>query len=245
MRHLTEDEIVFHHYGDLPDAAQAAEHLAACGECRSAAERLKADLALLERLPVPERGESYGRELWARLRPSLASKPTAPSFFPGWRPWVLSASLAALLAVAFLAGRVWPRGPESANPSEQLTRGRILAAAVADHLDRSQIVLLEFLHGDPAADSSGGHETRLAEELVSANRLYRQTAARAGERGVTAVLDELERVLLEIAHSPTPEAREALKRRIESEGTLFKVRVLRSELDRREKAATPPPASRT
>ncbi len=37
---------------------------------------------------------------------------------------------------------------------------------------------------------------------MHANRLYRQTAASSGDDRVVSLLDDLERVLLEVAHSP-------------------------------------------
>jgi hypothetical protein len=223
------------------------EHLAACPDCRTRLERLASDLAQLDRLPVPARGDAYGRELWQRLRPRLlqAAPERAPFFALAVRPWMLASALAALLAAAFLAGRFWPRIPAAPAAPAALSadaRERVLLAEVADHLDRSQIALLEFLHADAAGGPDAEHERRFAEELVAANRIYRQTAARAGEPGLASVLDGLERTLLEIAHCPTPEAREALRRRIDSEGTLFKLRVLRSQLGRREKSAAPPPS---
>jgi hypothetical protein len=244
MRHLTEDELVLHHYGESRDAS-AAEHLSVCGVCSGKLERIAADLALLDRLPVPERSDAYGAEVWRRLRPSLPEPDAPRARFIAWRPWALGASLAALLAVAFVAGRFWPERAETEPALASATRERILLYAVADHLDRSQVALLEFLHGDPSKPEDADRERRLAEELVSANRLYRQTASNAGERGVAGTLEELERVLLEIAHSSSPEAREALKRRSASEGILFKVRIVRSELGRREKAAVPPAAARS
>ncbi len=243
MRHLTEDELVLHRYGESADSS-AADHLSVCGVCSARLERLAADLALLDRLPVPERGDAYGSELWRRLRSRLPEAGARAPLF-AWRPWALAASLAAILAAAFLAGRLWPHRPEAAPALTSEARERILLYAVADHLDRSQIALLEFLHGDPSKPEDAERERRFAEELVSANRLYRQTASNAGERGVAGTLEELERVLLEIAHSSTPEAREALKSRIASEGILFKVRIVRSELGRREKAAVPPAAARS
>ena len=241
MNHLTEDELVLHHYGESARPEAAARHLESCADCRARLEALASDLAQFDRLPVPARGDAYGRELWQRLRLPEAAPTVRPVFH--WRPWILSGALAGLLAAAFLAGRFWPRTP-AATPSTataESSRERILIAEVADHLDRSQIALLEFLHADAAGGPDADRERRFAEDLVSANRIYRQTAARAGETGVASMLDDLERTLLEIAHSPTPEARESLKRRIESDGTLFKVRVLRSQLGRREKAAAPPP----
>ncbi len=64
----------------------------------------------------------------------------------------------------------------------------------------------------------------------------RQTAARAGDASQAALLDELERVLLDIANSPSNISSgdlETLQRRIESEGLLFKVRI--TSTDVREK----------
>ena len=74
--------------------------------------------------------------------------------------------------------------------------------------------------------------------MVAANRLYRQTAAREGEAGVASVLEDLERILLEVANSDermTPAERERLRQRIESGGILFKVRVLGTQVREREK----------
>ena len=72
-------------------------------------------------------------------------------------------------------------------------------------------------------------ERRRAEELVAANRLYRQTAEESGEARVTELLDELERLLVDLAASPDTLSAEDLERsvtRIDANGLLFKVRVL-------------------
>src|SRR6476660_8340780 len=45
-------------------------------------------------------------------------------------------------------------------------------------------------------------EQSRAEQLVAANRLYRQTAVSTGDARMAALLDELERVLVDIAASP-------------------------------------------
>jgi len=245
MRHLTEDELVLHRYGESENPSETAAHLAACGLCRGNLDRLAAELGLLDRLPVPPRGDSYGREVWQRVRTRLAETGPARRLRFAARLWVLSGAFAALLAAAFLAGRFWPRGTAPAAQVPADARERILLYAVADHLDRSQIALLEFLHSDPSREEESDRERRFAEELVSANRLYRQTASQEGQSGVAGVLESLERVLLEIAHTSSPDARQALQRRIESEGILFKLRIVRSELGRREKASVPPPAVRS
>ena len=69
------------------------------------------------------------------------------------------------------------------------------------------------------------------------NRLYRQTAASAGDARVTGLLDDLERVLIEMAHGPD-ELRDSnlknLRERIKREGLIFKIRVAGSRLAQEE-----------
>ena len=62
-------------------------------------------------------------------------------------------------------------------------RERILLVDLGEHLDRSQMVLVELVSADEsdAVDISG--ERARAEQLVAANRLYRQTADDTGDVG--------------------------------------------------------------
>jgi len=63
-----------------------------------------------------------------------------------------------------------------------------------------------------------------------------------GDAGLASVLDELERVLVDVAHSPgeiTNAQLESLQKRIEARGLLFKVRVVGRDLKQREKVTTP------
>jgi len=231
MKHPTPEDLVLHCYGEARRPDRIDAHLSVCEECRRESSRLAQTLALCDAEPVPERPDDYETELWGRVRSRLAAGTTAPRprLLSALRPLLLGGALAALLAAAFLAGRLWPPPPA---PLPGAARERILLVAVGDHLDRSQMVLLEFLRS-PSPD---GRERGWAEDLASASRLYRQTAVREGDSGVAAALDALERVLLEIAHAPDAASREALRRRLESEGTLFKVRVIRSQIRQRETA---------
>jgi hypothetical protein len=77
----------------------------------------------------------------------------------------------------------------------------------------------------------------MAQELLDDNRLYRQTAHSTGDTTVANVLDDLERALIEIAHSPTQvsgDQLEELQKQIESRGLLFKIRVLGSKVRQEE-----------
>ena len=108
-----------------------------------------------------------------------------------------------------------------------------------DHLERSEMVLVELVNAgsDDGADIST--EQRRAQDLVPAGRLYRQAALRAGETSLASVLDDLERLLVEVAHSPSPLSSpelEGFRRRIESGGLLFRIRILDSQVRSRHKA---------
>jgi hypothetical protein len=192
----------------------------------------------------PELPDGFERTVWARLEPSLASARR------GWWTRILptpsrlawGAAAAVLVVGAFLAGRMTPRSPEPSAvvAAGEQVRERILLVDLGDHLDRSQRVLVELVSADRenAGDFTGERER--AEELVSANRLYRQTAAAAGDAPVVELLDQLERVLVEVAASPSElstRALEDVQLRIQSGSLLFKVRVVSSDLEERRRAA--------
>jgi len=247
MRHLTEDELILYYYRERGgmDRRQAEEHFESCDLCRRELAGLTESLEAMASLPVPERGENYGSEVWTRIRPRLEDgKGRGWTFLFPLRTWALAAAVAALLVAAFWGGRFWEqhRAPVvAAIPAP--ARQRILLVAVSDHLERAQMLLVEVMN-QPAEGSVDVSATRqLAQDLVESNRLYRQTALRSGEPGMANVLDELERVLLEISHSPNQisvDELESLKRRIASQEILFKVRVMELQVQGKEKKPVPP-----
>ncbi len=231
MKHLNEDQLILHYYGEAPDPGAIEFHLSSCADCRAGFEDLRRVLAVANALQVPARSESYGNEVWQRLQPRLSERRRWD-----WKPkfhvsrWAWAGLVTAMLVAAFFLGRFWPR-PEIAVvklPPGQV-RERILLASVADHLDSSQRVLMEVVNASGNGSVDISQQQASAEELVAANRLYRQSAERAGEAGMAGVLEELERILLEIAHSParlTSGELNEIRHRIDTQGILFKVRVI-------------------
>ena len=60
-----------------------------------------------------------------------------------------------------------------------------------------------------------------------------------GDTAVASVLDELERVLLDVSHTPDQVSAAQLlsiQQRIEADGILFKVRVIGQQLEQRQRA---------
>jgi hypothetical protein len=120
--------------------------------------------------------------------------------------------------------------------SNAAVRERVLVVALGEHLERSQAILIELANAPEGGELDVSTEQARASDLVAANRLYRQSASREGEREVSAVLEQLERVLVDVAHGPSrlsPEDLSALRSRIEEQGVLFKVRVIGSTLRER------------
>ena len=246
MTHCSDDDLVLHHYGEDGDAAR---HVAACEDCAARARELASLLQVVTSDTPPARGEHYGLEVWQRIRHRL---PERESWWRGatvrWQ-WTAAVAALVLIVAGFAAGRLWPDAsgdPVAARlaENEDETRRRVLLLTVADHLDRTDRVLTDIVNAPGGADIST--EQQWASDLVAASRLYRQDAVETDEGSVAAVLDELERALLDIVHHPSTASAaqlEDLRRRIDSAALLFKVRVMSNELRQRELAEPAPPSS--
>ena len=246
MTHSSDDELLLEYYGE-PSAPST--HLAACGECALRFRKLKATLDSVT-LEAPERGDHYGVEVWQAIRYRLPERaPWWHALFGMPRAFAVAAALL-LLAVGFTAGRNWPPGELVQPPPPPAgTRAvaedddawrRVMLMTVTDHFDRSDRVLAEIMNAPgPRALSA---ERQSAGDLLAASRLYRQYVIAMNEPGVAAVLEELERVLLDIVHQPSSATEadlEEIRRRIDSAALLFKVRVMANELQQRLEESSP------
>lgn len=266
MTHCSDDDLVLHHYSEAPEVSAHVATCAACAERARDLALLLSSVEAEDTLP--ERGPEYGRDVWARVEPRLdrgerRAGPAlsamddrdaglvrpAPARLTRVAPrpavqWGLAAAATlALAATSFFGGRlsmgtapaVAPTRTAVVNTSDPELARRVLFLSVADHLERSDRVLTDIMNA-PEADISV--EQQWADDLIAANRLYRQDAVEANEASVADVLDELERTLLDVVHRPSesPADLDQIRRRIDSAALLFKVRVLTNELRQRQVA---------
>jgi hypothetical protein len=237
MNHLSEEQIVLHYYGDAEEASEVERHLAACAECRAEFARVQSTLRQIEPLEVPEPAAGFEEKTWLNLRDHLPEKGSfLKRLLQGRQKWALAGAMAVLLAAAFLAGRFWPRpGPQIAEqPPSQVNPQRVVLVAVSDHLERSQMLLVEIMNADTKGPINLSSEQAEARELLDSNHLYRVSSQQAGDPQVARLLDQLGRVLAEIANGPanvSPEDLQQVRHTIQSEGLLFKVRVVSSEVN--------------
>jgi hypothetical protein len=249
MNHPDEQRLIEYAGGDAADARAVKQHLDECAACRASVEALRRVVAAASAFDVPEPDANYEARIWRGVAPQLEPRTQG---IP-WREWfsirrlAAAGAMAVLVIAAFLAGRYSPRpgvNGEGGQPeSASRVRERILLVAVGDHLDRAQSILLEISNAEPSTGAGDktvdiSREQKRAEELLGANRLYRQTAQKTGDATVASVLGELEPLLVELANSPSevPASElEALRKRIEARGLLLKIRVVSSNVREREK----------
>lgn len=265
MQHLTEEQLVAHYYHDADAPAGAVDHLRTCSECSTQFETIQRVLSLVNAAPIPHRGEDYGTHVWNRLRWKIGRDERRFN-------WTAISAIAAAVTMAFFAGLLWRSRPEShpvtstiaqqTSPSpirpvatttaddnaDEAKPDRILLYVVSDHLESSERVLLEVVNATPGRSFDNTDQQKRAEDLVSANRLYRQTALQKGDDRLADLLADLEPVLIDLSHAGTTirgdELRD-LQQRIETRSLLFKVRVISAQTGGGGESAVPPAGSQT
>jgi hypothetical protein len=256
MAHYTEDELILHYYGEAPRRADIEHHLEQCAACAATYRQITGTLSLVTSPEVPERDDRYGLEVWQRVRHQLPLR--EPPLWAKWTAWArwdrlafagAAAAFAVVVLAAFVAGRLWDR-PTVARPNAAVAAdasadpgARVRLAAIGDHLERSERVLLEVVNANGSSHIDVSDAQAWASDLIDANRLYREAAIRENDPMVADVLDTLERNLLEIVHGPstlTPAQLDQLRVRLGAAALLFKVRVLHDELREREAAPASP-----
>ncbi|MBV9086356.1 MAG: hypothetical protein JOY79_02630 [Acidobacteriaceae bacterium] len=242
MRHLEDGDLILYHYRD-GNVDAATQHLDSCSECRKRLEELSATLQLVSAPEPPPRPEDYGTQVWNRVRAHLAEPEPRPLWW--WRRVAVATAFAGLLLAAFLLGRYGRPQPQpttiastvsapaNASVTPQQVQERVLLVALGDHLDRSQMLLVELAHAGGTGQIDISTQQQLAAQLADSNRLYRDTARQVGDTSISNALDELERVLLEIMHEPSSmqaDQLQEIQERIQKQEILFKVRVIRNNM---------------
>jgi len=259
-RHISDEDLLLDYYGEAtPEQhAEMRAHVETCAECQALDRELRAVLALVDSEPVPDAPPGFEREMWARLEPLVsgfsrtnevrlkADTTRADTTWSFELPrWALAASVAALAVGSFALGRVWdtPTTPARVSTADARELGeRMLRSEVEEHLERSQRVFVELVNADDSAPVLLASDRERAADLVAAGRLYRRSAEEMGDADTRDLLEDVERVLVEIANGPEVESSNDLsevRARITDQDLIFRLRVMTAGMQARERRARP------
>jgi hypothetical protein len=260
-RHISDGDLLLDYYGELTpeQRAEMRAHVETCADCQACDRELRAVLALVTSEPLPEAPPGFEREMWARLEPVVSGfnrtnevrqkpetrlKPDTTWSFELPR-WALAASVAALAVGSFALGRVWDMpatSPPIGTTDIQEPSERMLRSEVEEHLERSQRVLVELVNADESTPMRLAGDRERAADLVAAGRLYRRSAEVTGDADTRDLLEDVERVLVEIANGPEVESSNDLsdvRARITDQDLIFRLRVMTAEMQARERRVRP------
>src|SRR5918993_844407 len=206
MTHPTEETLNDYLERELTPAEQVrvATHLETCAECAlivAEFEKIVRDASALGPVDPPP-------HLWTAIKSQVDSRQSSVDSLSRqstvWPRYAWALATAALVVMAFFVGRMaQQREQQTASQQDGSTAGRaitdqtavrerVLLVAVGDHLERSQMVLVELAHAETRGQLDISAERQLADDLVASNRLYRQTAQQMGQENVAGLLNELE-----------------------------------------------------
>src|SRR5262245_16341301 len=212
--HLSDDQLVLLYYREPLEEAGNDGHLAGCASCLARFEALTRVLEVVAHDDVPEPAGDFESRLIAQVTAAAKQEERGrllqfPGRFRGMaRVLAAGAALAACLILAFTVGRqVGHVEEKTLSASEQ--KERVLLTALGEHLGRSRVTLVELKNRE-VSDVELKDLQAAADNLVTASRLFRAAAERAGEGQIAGVLEETERLLLRFAAAPETEAKHEL-----------------------------------
>ena len=200
---------------------QFEEHLSQCSQCAAEYERLSWTLKVMDQRELPDVQPDYWQDYWARLSERLPDRPRK-IVWPEWRSWLpplavpgrpaLVPVAAALLLIAtgiFIGRTTILRVPGQGAPMQATVFDPGLIAEFNDlassYLERSKIVLMGLNNFNPRLDDPNAlnisSHRHLSQEVLRQGRALRNHQVATADPRLQFLIDEIERVLLQVANS--------------------------------------------
>jgi hypothetical protein len=256
--HVTDEELLLDYYDESSpdDRAKRRAHVEMCEACRTLDREMRAVLAMVDAAPSIDAPPGFGREMWARIEPEIVARTTTrrsrwwPALserrWPTRVEWAVAGGLAAIVVASFTLGRVWDHAPHQQKPPTSIDASalseRMLRTEVEDHFERSQRVLADLVNADDSPTGSFSSDRDRAADLVAAGRLYRRSAEAMGDIEMRDLLEDVERVLVDVANGPADGSSKDLtgvRTRISEQDLVPRLRLAMSEIRERERRSRP------
>ena len=119
---------------------------------------------------------------------------------------------------------------------------RLLRSELDEYLERSQRVLVSLVNADDSAPVMLASDRERAADLVADGRLYRRSIGETGDADTRDLLEDVERVRVEIANGREAETSNVLsgvRARISNQDLIFRLRATTAEMRERERRERP------
>jgi hypothetical protein len=215
MTHYTEEDLTLYHYGEARRPDRIEGHLQTCASCAAIHDEIARTLGMAGQIPVPDRDERYGLEVWQRIRHDLP-----PQAEPWWMPWyrpALVASLAVMVLAAFAAGRYSTASPRTdSGEADSIAELRLELRAMRQMLalslmqQQSATERLRGVSGSAQIDQPGAeivralldtllHDSNVNVRLAAVDALRRFSMQDAVRQGTLEALNQSAFPLVQIA----------------------------------------------
>jgi hypothetical protein len=200
------------------------QHLRTCPACSARLGEISTIDGLLQKAAAPVPGADFA-DSWRRIAAALAPVPGRRVYAPRRAPrWALLATgfLAFfILGVGFARLYFSPAGMKTAAASDAP-----FLYSTRDYFTALQPILSEFSNA-PARDNSGAGDSTRLRLLLNNLQLLRLRADRNRDASLLALLDDIELVLLEIAHldRSNPDSARLVGALIQEKGIAMKMKV--------------------
>lgn len=244
--HLTDDQLVLLYYREPLEEAGLDGHLEGCASCLGRFQALTRVLEVVAQDEAPEPAGDFEARMTAQVLAAARQEERGrilqfPGRFSGVAKFLAAgAALAACLVLAFSVGRKLGHVEEQSLSAQQ-RQERVLLTALGEHLGRSRVTLVELKNRE-VSDADLKNLQAAADNLITASRLFRAAAERAGEGQIAGVMEETERLLVRFSAAPEPEAKhelDGLRERVDAKDLLFRLQVMEAQVEKRERDLAP------
>jgi len=206
------------------EKAEFEQHLHGCADCSARLEEIRKIGGLLQGAAVPIPAPDWDRS-WRKIAATVAPPRRQFSWFgmPRWVPLAVGFLAFFILGVAAARLYFFPARPETAAPIDAP-----FLYSTRDYFAALQPVLSEFSNA-PGRSGSGTIDRERVRLLLGNLRLLRLRADKNRDSSLLRLLDDIELVLLEIAHldRSDPEKERRLGILIQEKGLPMKMKVLK------------------